>query len=232
MRFTILTAARTKESTACRPCIDRRWPVYPCRMIDWVGYGWMAGEATGPSPFFADLTIEVPRGDVVVAAAFTGFSMGVWEHRPGTAAVFLREYAQYDASGKARVVDVQPDPANGVFAIPECFFVRFRMTVQQGRAFARGLVFQFASGAVAGTAGALGGWSVRDYRVTLGGKPSGTHRVMTLARGSRLPTDAILDRASGEAALFFGVRRRDVVVTAARARRASARRGPTGPRLA
>ena len=126
-----------KEAGAC---IDRRSLVYPCRMIDWVGYGSMAGEATGPSPFFADLTIEVPRGDVVAAAAFTGFSMGVWGHRPGTAAVFLREYAQYDASGKAQVVDVQPDPANGVFAIPECFFVRFRMTVQQGHAFARGLV--------------------------------------------------------------------------------------------
>ena len=95
----------------------------------------MAGEATGPSPFFADLTVEVPRGDVVAAAALTGFSMGVWEHQPGTAAVFLREYAQYDASGKAQVVDVSPDPANGVFAISDCFFVRFRMTVQQGHAF-------------------------------------------------------------------------------------------------
>lgn len=201
------------------------------RMIDWVGYGWMAGEAVGPAPFFADLTIEVPRGDVAVATAFTGFSMGVWEHQPGTAAVFLREYAQYDASGKAQVVDVQPDPASGVFAIPECFYVRFRMTVQQGHAFARGLVFRFASGTAA-TAAALAGWSVRDYRVTLGGKLSGTHRVMTLARGSRLPTDTILDRASGEAARFFGARRRDVVVTAARARRASARLGATGPRLA
>jgi len=203
--------------------------VYPYWMIDWVGYGWMAGEATGPSPFFADLTIEVPRGDVVVTASFTGFSMGEWEHRPGTAAVFLREYAQYDASGKARVVDVQPDPANGVFVIRDCFFVRFRMTVQQGHAFARGLVFRIASGA--GTAGALAGSSVRDYRVTFGGKPSGTHRIMKLARGSRLPTDAILDRASGEAARFFGVRRRDVVVTAARARSASAQ-GSTGPKLA
>ena len=200
-------------------------------MIDWVGYGWMGGEATGPSPFFADLTLEVPRGDVVAAAAFTGFSMGVWEHRPGTAAVFLREYAQYDASGKARVVDVPPDPGNGVFAIPDCFFVRFRMTVQQGHAFARGLVFRFASGA-AGAAGALPGWSVRDYRVTLGGEPSGTHRVMTLARGSRLPTDAILDRASGEAARFFGVRRREVAVTAVRGRRGRGRRGPKAPKLA
>jgi hypothetical protein len=193
-------------------------------MIDWVGYGWMAGEATGPSPFFADLTIEVPRGDVVAAAAFTGFSMGVWEHKPGTAAVFLREYAQFDASGKAKVVDVSPDPGNGVFAISDCFFVRFRMTVQQGNAFARGLVFRFASGA-AGAAGTLPGWSVRDYRITLGGEPSGTHRVMTLARGSQLPTDAILDRANAEAARFFGVRRRDVAVTATRGRRGKGRQG-------
>jgi hypothetical protein len=200
-------------------------------MIDWVGYGWMAGEATGPSPFFADLTIEVPRGDVVAAAAFTGFSMGVWEHQPGTAAVFVREYAHYDASGKAQVVDVPPDPTNGVFAIPDCFFVRFRMTVQQGHAFARGLVFRFASDA-AGAVGALSGWSVRDYRITLGGEASGTHRVMALARGSRLPTDAILDHASREAARFFGVGRRDVAVTAARGKRASRRRGPGAPRLA
>jgi hypothetical protein len=200
-------------------------------VIDWVGYGWMAGEATGPNPFFADLTIEVPRGDVVAAAAFTGFSMGVWEHQPGTAAVFLREYAHYDASGNAQVVDVEPDPANGVFAILDCFFVRFRMTVQQGNAFARGLVFRFASGA-AGTTEAMQGWSTRDYRVTFGGELSGTHRVMTLARGSRLPTDAILERASGEAARFFGVRRREIAVTAARRKRASGRRGSTGPKLA
>jgi len=191
----------------------------------------MAGEATGPSPFFADLTIEVPRGDVVAAAAFTGFSMGVWEHQPGTAAVFLREYAHYDTSGKAQVIDVDPDPANGVFAIPDCFFVRFRMTVQQGHAFARGLVFRFGSGA-AGTDEAYPGWSVRDYRVTLGGEPSGTHRVMTLARGSRLPTATILDRARGEVARFFGVRRSEVGMTATRRRRGNARRGSSGPRLA
>ena len=200
-------------------------------MIDWVGYGWMAGEATGPSPFFADLTIEVPRGDVVAAAALTGFSMGVWEHQPGTAAVFLREYAQYDASGKAQVVDVSPDPANGVFAISDCFFVRFRMTVQQGHAFARGLVFRFGSGADE-AADALSGSSVRDYRITFGGESAGTHRVMTLARGSRLPTDGILDRASAEAARFFGARRRDVAVTAVRARRGQGRRGPGALRLA
>ncbi len=200
-------------------------------MIDWVGYGWMAGEATGPSPFFADLTIEVPRGDVVAAAAFTGFSMGVWEHQPGTATVFVREYAQYDASGKPQVVDVDPDPTNGVFAIPDCFFVRFRMTVQQGNAFARGLVFRFApDDAIA--AGPPPGWSVRDYRITVGGEASGTHRVMTLARGSRLPADAIVDRASGEAARFFGVRRREVTVAARRGGRGIGRRGPAGLRLA
>jgi hypothetical protein len=200
-------------------------------VIDWVGYGWMAGEATGPSPFFADLTIEVPRGDVVAAAGFTGFSMGVWEHQPGTAAVFLREYGQYDPSGKAQVFDAPPDPANGVFAIPDCFFVRFRMTVQQGNAFARGLVFRFAPGD-AGAADALSGSSVRDYKVTLGGALSGRHRVMTLARGSRLPTDAILDRASAEAARFFGVERREVRVTAARSRRGGGRRESAGPKLA
>src|SRR5262252_2297825 len=191
----------------------------------------MAGEATGPSPFFADLTIEVPRGDVVAAAAFTGFSMGVWEHQPGTAAVFLREYAQYDASGKAQIVDASPDPANGVFAIADCFFVRFRMTVQQGNAFARGLVFRFASPAEEASE-TLPGSSVRDYRITFGGEPAGTHRVMTLARGSRLPTEAILERANGEAARFFGVHRREIAVTPARRRRGSGRRGSMGPRLA
>jgi len=202
-------------------------------VIDWVGYGWMAGEATGPSPFFADLTIEVPRGDVVAAAAFTGFSMGQWEHQPGTAAVFLREYGQYDASGKAQVVDAPPDPANGVFAIHDCFFVRFRMTVQQGNAFARGLVFRLAADDTA-MAATVPGLSTRDYRVTFGGKLSGKHRIMTLARGSRLPAETILNRASGEAARFFGVERREVAVTTVRGRRGGGRgrRGSTGPRLA
>ena len=53
-------------------------------MIDWIGYGWIAGEVSGPNTYFADLTIEVPRGDVVAAAAVTGFSVGVQKNEPGS----------------------------------------------------------------------------------------------------------------------------------------------------
>lgn len=195
-------------------------------MIDWIGSGSMSGEATGPDPVFSDLTIEVPTGDVVAAAAFSGFSMGVLEHQPGEAGVFVREYGQFDPSGRPNVVDVPSFPANGVFAIPRCFFVRFRMMVLQGNAYARGLVFRLAP------EGSSGGskppaWSVRDYRIQVGGKGDGTHRVMALARGSRLAgrgLDALLARSGAEAARFFGVRRSKVEVS-------RARRRSSGPRL-
>jgi hypothetical protein len=177
-------------------------------LVDWVGSGSMAGESEGPSTFFSDLTIEVPRGQVVAAAAFTGCSMGVLEQQPGLAAVFVRGYGQFDPSGDLKDVEVPAFPANGVFAISDCAFVRFRMTVMQGNAYARGLVFYF--GAPDTAAGSRPpAWSVRDYTIALPGG-AGSHRVMRLARGSRLPLDRILERSTAEAAQFFGVGRTKV----------------------
>ncbi len=49
-------------------------------MIDWIGYGWMAGEVSGPGMYSADLVIEVPRGDVVAAGAITASSVGVYRN--------------------------------------------------------------------------------------------------------------------------------------------------------
>src|SRR5262249_24408957 len=164
-----------------------------------------------------------PSGDVVAAAAFSGFSMGVLERQPGEAGVFVREYGQLDPSGRPKVVDVPSFPANGVFAIPRCFFVRFRMMVLQGNAYARGLVFRLApEGSSGASASKPPAWSIRDYRIQVWGKCDGTHRVMALARGSRLGgrgVDALLARSGAEAARFFGVRRSKVEVSRARGRR-------------
>jgi hypothetical protein len=198
-------------------------------MIDWIGYGWMAGEVSGPSTYFVDLTLEVPRGEVVAAAAVSGFSVGVQEKEPGSVAVYVREYAQFDKSGNPHVIDVPADPINNVMAIQDCFFVRFRMTVFQGRAFSQGLVFRFAPPpppAPPSPVTKARGFDEADYHVHIGGKEIGKHRVMRLARGSRLDTkaiDAILKRSSGEAARFLGVRHREIETV--RARKSRPRKG-------
>jgi hypothetical protein len=203
-------------------------------MIDWIGYGWVAGEVSGPSTYFADLTLEVPRGDVVAAAAVSGFSVGVQQHEPGSVAVYVREYAQFDKAGNPHVIDVPPDPVNNVLFIPECFFVRFRLTVFQGKAFAQGLVFRFAPPpppapkASPSPVGRKKMFKLHDYHVHVGGKEIGRHRFMTLARGSGLDTkgiEKILQRSSGEAARFLGVRPRDVETTRARNQRLPKERG-------
>jgi len=197
-------------------------------MIDWIGYGWVAGEVSGPSTYFADLTLEVPRADVVVAAAVSGFSVGVQQHEPGSVAVYVREYAQFDKAGKPHVIDVPPDPTNNVMFIPDCFFVRFRLTVFQGRAFAQGLVFRFAPPPPPppkkppSPVERKHEFNFHDYHVHVGGKEIGKHRFMTLASGSGLDTRAIekiVKRSTGEAARFLGVRPRDVKAVRARPRR-------------
>jgi len=190
-------------------------------MIDWIGYGWIAGEVTGPSTWFGDLTLEVPRGDVLAAAAVTELSVRVEEPEPGSVAVYVREYSQYDASGKPRVVDVPADPTNDVLAIHDCFFVRFRMTLFQGSAYAQGLVFHHAAAtAAAASRIAAPRWSVRDYRFSIGGDEVGAHRVMTLSRGSALPVNELLGRSAAEAARHFSVKRQEVETRPARRRRA------------
>lgn len=197
-------------------------------MIDWIGYGWIAGEVSGPNTFFADLVIEVPRGDVVAAAAVTGFSVGVQQHEPGSVAVYIREYGRFKSSTQIDVVDVPPDPTNNVLAIPDCAYVRFRMTVFQARAFSQGLVLRFAPKAAEPRV-PFKKLSVHDFRVRASGRDAGTHRVMSLGRGSRLRLDSLLDRATAEAGRFLGVRRREIEIIRVRKQRAG--KGAAPPRL-
>jgi hypothetical protein len=197
-------------------------------MIDWIGYGWIAGEVSGTQTYFADLTIEVPRGDVVAAAAVTGFSVGVQQHEPGSVAVYIREYARFKSSTLIDIVDVPPDPTNNVLAITDCAFVRFRMTVFQGRAFSQGLIWRFAPKPVEPRVPSLK-FSVHDYHLRVGGRIVGGHRVVALPRGSRLPVETLLDRSAAEAARFLRVRPRQIET--ARARKQSERKGAVPARF-
>jgi len=188
-------------------------------MVDWIGYGWISGSVSGPNTFFADLTIEVSRGDVVAAAAVTAFSVGVHQHEPGSVAVYIREYARFKSATQIEVVNVPPDPTNNVMGIADCAFVRFRMTVFQARAVSRGLVFRFAPIPAAPKKKATQKFSVKDFDVRIGGRLVGAHRVMALASGSRLPLDSLLGRANQEAARFLGFRPREIQAVRARKRR-------------
>ena len=200
-------------------------------MIDWIGYGWMWAEGRGPDTYFGDLTLEVPRGDVVAVAAVSGFSVGLLDREPGSIAGYIRQYAHYD-SGILALRDLPPDPTNNVLAIADCTWIRFRTTVFQARAFAQGLVFHHAvppplppkpSPKITTPK-----WSVGDYDVYVGSTKFGSHRVMTLTRGSMLPVSKILARAAAEVARHFGVAQRRVVTRPAR--RSSRRPGPSARR--
>jgi len=199
-------------------------------MIDWIGYGWMWAEGSGPDTYFADLTLEVPRGDVVAAAAVSGFSVGLLERDPGSIAAYIRQYAHYD-SGILSLRDLPPDPTNNVLPIKDCTWIRFRTTVFQARAFAQGLVFHHAAPPPAPPEPnpkiTAPKWSVRDYDVHVGNTKLGSHRIMALARGSTLPVRKILARSAAEAARHFGVARRRVVTRPARR---SARRSGSAAR--
>lgn len=184
-------------------------------MIDWIGGGWIVGEVTGSSTWFADLTLEVPQGDVLAVAAVSDLWIRVDDPDPGSVAVYVREYAQADASGKPHIVDVAADPTRDVLAIASCIFVRFRMTLYRASAASQGLVFHQA----AGTSGGFGPtWTVRDYRISAGRDELGMHRVMALARGSAIDVDRVLGRSAAEAARHFGLRSREVRVVPRRAR--------------
>src|SRR5215831_8800711 len=78
-------------------------------MIDWIGYGWMAGSVSGSGTYFADLTMEVPQGDAVAAAAVTGFSLGLEGGEPGSAAAYVREFGLFEDGTHA--VRSLPPPA-------------------------------------------------------------------------------------------------------------------------
>ena len=185
-------------------------------MVEWIGYGSIAGDVSGPQTFFADLTIEVPRGDVVAAAAVTGSSVGVFQQQPGSVAAYIREYGRFKSSTMIEVVDVPPDPMNNVLAIADCAFVRFRMTVFQARAFAQGLVFRFARPPV--QIGPATKFTLSKFRLHARGRDVGTHSVMTLTRGSTLRIDPIFKRVAAEAGQFLGLRPRDIEFVRARRR--------------
>ena len=194
-------------------------------MIDWIGYGWMWAEGSGPDTYFADLTLEVPRGDVVAVAAVSGFSVGLLDREPGSIAAYVRQYEHYN-SGILSLRDLPPDPTNNVLAIVDCTWIRFRTTVFQARAFAQGLVFHHAVPPPAPPKPnpkiTAPKWSVRDYEVHIGGKQFGSHRVMALARGSTLRLDEILASAATEAARHLGVAELRVVTRPARRSRSAA----------
>jgi len=191
-------------------------------MIDWIGYGWMAGSVSGPDTYFADLTMEVPQGDAVAAAAVTGFSLGLEGGEPGSAAAYVREYGLFE-DGTHAVRSLAPDPTNNVISIPACYWVRFRLTVFQGNAFAQGLVFRHAPAPPPAPPNIatvprskVPKFKVRDYKIKIQGKGAGMHRVMALARGSVLPERKILARSAAEIAEFAGVRPRSVQIAPAR----------------
>ncbi|MBL6612909.1 MAG: hypothetical protein ISP45_02740 [Reyranella sp.] len=189
-------------------------------MIDWIGYGWMAGSVSGPDTYFADLTLEVPQGDAVAAAAVTGFSLGLEGGEPGSAAAYVREYGLFE-DGTHAVRSLPPDPTNNVVQIPMCYWVRFRLTVFQGNAFAQGLVFRHAPAPP--NKATIPKFRVRDYKIRIRGKDAGMHRVMALARGSVLREREILARAAAELAEFAGVRPRSIETMPAPRRVASPR---------
>jgi hypothetical protein len=199
-------------------------------MIDWIGSGWIAAEGSGPNTFFVDLTIEVPRGEVVAAAAVTGSSVGVWQHEPGSIAVYIREYGRFKSSTMIEVVDVPPDPTNNVMAILDCAFVRFRMTVFQAKAFSQGLVFRFAPPPPPppNPRTSVAKLKAFDFKVRVGGREIGKHRIMALARGSRLRQEALLRRSAAEAGRFLGVRAREIETLRVTARRRRKGESPVG----
>jgi hypothetical protein len=185
----------------------------------------MWAEGRGPDTYFADLTLEIPRGDVVAVAAVSGFSVGLLDREPGSIAAYIRQYAHYN-SGILSLRDLPPDPTNNVLAIADCTWIRFRTTVFQARAFAQGLVFHHAVPPLAPPTPnpriTAPKWSVRDYDVRVGDTKFGSHRVMALARRSAIPLDEILVTAAKEVARHFGVAQRRVVTRLARrSRRAS-----------
>lgn len=194
-------------------------------MVEWIGFGWISGSISGPNTFFADLTIEVPRGDVVAAAAVNAFSVGVHQHEPGSVAVYIREFARFKSATQIEVVNLPPDPTNVVMGIADCAFVRFRMTVFQARAVSRGLVYRFAQippepkKKAASKKKAAPKFSVKDFDVRVGDRLVGAHRVMALASGSRLKLDSLLRRANQEAARFLGFRPREIQAVRTRKRR-------------
>jgi hypothetical protein len=101
------------------------------------------------------------------------------------------------------------------------------MTIFQGRAFSQGLVLRHAPKPVEPRV-PFSKFSVQAFRVRADGRDVGTHRVMSLARGSRLRLHSLLDRAAAEAGRFLGVRPRQIETVRAKTQKGRRRAAPPG----
>ena len=193
--------------------------------------GWLYASARGPQTTFVDLTIEEPNIPVVATTAVSALSAGVHEGVPGSVATYVREYAIFTGPAAIDVVDVPPDPANNVFYVENCAFVRFRLTVFQATAWAQASVFRFPAPVPPKPKRPSlkfdpnRRYKLAEFRVTDGssGEELGRHRVLALRRGSTLNVDEVVKRSALEAAEHLEIPRRRLEIAKARPRR------PTGP---
>ena len=193
--------------------------------------GWLYASASGPSTNFVDLTIEEPNLPVVATTAVSAVTAGVHEGKPGSVATYVREYGVFTGPSSIDVVDVPPDPANNVFYVENCAFVRFRMTVFQAIAFSQACVFRFPGPAPPkptrppATFDPSRRHSVSEFRISdaSGRRELGSHRVLALRRRSALDVDELVKRSASEAAEHLRGPRRRLEIARTRRRR------PEGP---
>ena len=203
----------------------------PTLVITDMDIGWLYASASGPGTTFVDLTIEEPNIPVVATTAVSASTAGVHEGIPGTVATYVREYAVFTGPSSIDVIDVPPDPANNVFYVEQCAFVRFRLTVFQASAWSQACVFRFPAPAPAKPRGPAKKfdpgqrYKVAEFRITDGssGDELGQHRVLALRRGSVLKVDEVVKRSAAEAAAHLRIPKRRLEIAKTRPRR------PTGP---
>ena len=144
----------------------------------------------------------------------------------------MREYGVFTGRVRSTFVDVPPDPANNVFYVENCAFVRFRMTVFQAIAYSQACVFLFSRPGAIEAKGPSARFDPNrrykwtEFRVTDGssGDELGRHRVLALRRGSTLEVvDKIVKWSALEAAEHLQIPRRRLEIAKARPRR------PTDP---
>ncbi len=193
--------------------------------------GWLYASVSGPSTNFVDLTIEEPNIPVVATTAVSAFTAGVHEGKPGSVATYVREYGVFTGPASIDVVDVPPDPANNVFYVENCAFVRFRMTVFQAIAWSQACVFRFPAPAPPKPKRPPAKfdphqrYKLAEFRISdaSGRRELGTHRVLALRRGSVLKVDELVKRSAAEAAEHLRVPRRRLEIARTRPRK------PAGP---
>ena len=196
-------------------------------MITDLDIGWLYASISGPSTNFVDLTIEEPNIPVVATTAVSAFTAGVHEGKPGSVATYVREYGVFTGPASIDVVDVPPDPANNVFYVENCAFVRFRMTVFQAIAWSQACVFRFPAPAPPKPKRPPAKfdpnrrYKLSEYRISdaSGRRELGKHRVLALRRASVLEVDELVQRSAAEAAEHLRVPRRRLEIARTRPRR-------------